>query len=150
MNFGSLLSIIIFCAGATFTLLDVGSDALLASEYWYHSDKNHADERGWTTNKLHYETNFIFACLTTAWFALGGFFQACWVIYLFIGSDSRLDVLPKRLQILLVVSTTVLMGPVVINIYGAYFVYHNANSGLLQEKINRYLLVAYLICRSIG
>ena len=38
MNFGVLLSIITFCAGAAFTLVDIGSDSALAFEYWNNSD----------------------------------------------------------------------------------------------------------------
>ena len=38
MKFGALLAIITFCAGAAFTLVDIGSDSALAFEYWKSSD----------------------------------------------------------------------------------------------------------------
>ena len=139
MSFGTILTIIRFCAGAIFSLIDIGGDALLAYNYWKYSNNATADkETEITPNGLPIESNLILAGMTTAWIVLGGFFQACYCVYLFVRRDPRLGILAKPIKILLLASTTVLMRPVVINIFGAYFVFRNTNADNLQEEIERY------------
>ena len=128
MNCRSLLVIIILSAGATFTLMDVGSSAWFAYKFgsMYAMEKKNSGEIDWVTNKLVHYTLLILSlnCLLSARLQSAWFPQASYIVYLFfIGLDSPLNVLPKRHQMLLLVSTTILMGHVVINIYGAYFVY---------------------------
>ena len=149
MIFGLLLTIIRFCAGAIFSLIDIGGDALLAYNYWKYSNNATADkETELTPNGLPFGSNLILAGVTTAWIVLGGFFQACYCVYLFARRDPRLRILAKPIQILLLASTTVLIGPVVINTFGAYFVYRR-NAGNLQEEIERYGFDNKLSCLSI-
>ena len=68
MIFGLLLTIIRFCAGAIFSLIDIGGDALLAYNYWKYSNNATADkETEITPNGLPIESNLILAGITTAW-----------------------------------------------------------------------------------
>ena len=139
MIFGTILTIIRFCAGAIFSLIDIGGDALLAYNYWKYSNNATADnETENTANGLPFESNLMLAGMTTGWIVLGGFFQTCYCVHLFVRRDPRLGILAIPIQILLLTSTTVLMGPVVINIFGAFFVFRNRNADNLQEEIERY------------
>ena len=139
MEFATLVAILTFCAGAAFTLIDIGSDGLLAYEYWNNSyvvrDYVRAEH---ATNGLYSTHNSLFAILTTFWIGLGGIAQAVVVVYFFVRHDDRLNVLPKSIRIILLLSTPILMGPVVVNLYGASFVFRNANDAQLQENIQRY------------
>ena len=121
MKFGALLAIITFCAGAAFTLVDIGSDSVLALKYWNSSAGD----------------NPIFAVLTATWIGLGGVSQLILVIIFLLRRDDRLDLLPKVTRIGLLLATTVLMGPVVINLYGAIYVFRNRNKEHVLESVKR-------------
>ena len=84
--------------------------------------------------------NSIFAILTTAWIGLGGVSQLILFIYLLFRQDDRINILPKWTQIGLLFATTILMGPVLINLYGAFYVFQNRNKEHNQESVKRYLV----------
>ena len=132
MKFGTLLVIITFCAGAAFTLVDIGSDSALAVKYW--------NGRNSALGDYHY------AILTTTWIGLGGVSQLILVIYWLFRRVDRLDILPKVTRIGLFLATTVLMGPVVINLYGALYVFRNRNKEHVQESVKRYICSLLFRC----
>ena len=79
----------------------------------------------------------VFAILTTTWIAAGGLFQFLIVLYLFRRQDSPLHVLPKRMRILLLVVSPILLGPVVVYVFGVVFVVKNIKNKSVHEDIQR-------------
>ena len=140
MKIGVLLAVLFFSAGATFTLLDIGTDCALAFQYWNQSYilRPNINPHEETTNWLLPEDNDVFAMLTTTWVVLGGVAQAIIVHRFWKRHDRRLDILPKSIQIALLISTAFLLGPVVVDIYGAYYVLKNSNDERIQVSIDRY------------
>ena len=96
MKFGTLTAILTFCAGATFTLVDIGTDVALAYEYWNGSYFVRpyllCNE---TSNGLCPVHNSPYAILTTVWIGLGGSIQFLLVAYFLQRGDDRLDWLPE-------------------------------------------------------
>ena len=182
MEFEILATILIFCAAAAFTLVDVGSDGMLIDEYrnkylnppvvynasrWiYRRDINtsywrndpqqtylnppvYFNECSTTPFKndteLHYIScqyadpyfQFLFLCLTTSWVALGGLCQFSIVVSLFVRRHPSLELFGKPAQILLLCSSAILMGPVFVGVYGAVFVFINANKVNIKEDIEK-------------
>ena len=78
-----------------------------------------------------------FAILTTSWIAAGGLFQFLIVVFLFYRRDSRLQVLPKCICILLLIASPVLLGPVVVYVFGVFFVIKNIETTLIGKDIQR-------------
>ena len=78
-----------------------------------------------------------FAIFTTSWILAGGLFQFFVVLYLFYRRDSRLQVLPKWIRILLLIVSPILLGPVVVYVFGVFFVMKNTRIGSIQEDIQR-------------
>ena len=68
---------------------------------------------------------------------LGGVCQVFLVIYLRCRRDFRLISLPPPIQILLLFLTPILLGPVVVNLYGAYFVFRQKNIHSIEEDVTR-------------
>ena len=139
MKFGTLLAIFTFCAGAAFTLVDIGSDISLAYEYWDNSQY----VREWlesteTSNGKDSWENTIFAFITAVWIGLGGVFQFLLVAYLLCRGDNRLTVLPTSVQILLLLCSPILLGPVVVSLYGAVFVIRNDDNIETKNDILRF------------
>ena len=139
MKLGTLIAILTFCAGAAFTLVDIGSDAALAYEYWNNSDS----VRGWlysnqTSNSLSSAYNFVFAFYTTVWLALGGLVQFILVARSLYRRDVRLDCLPKTVKILLLLSSPFLMAPVIVNAHGVISVIRNSEDDRTQDSVLRY------------
>ena len=79
----------------------------------------------------------VFAILTTTWIAAGGLFQFFIVLYLFRRRDSPLQVLPKWMRILLHVASLILLGPVVVYVFGVFFVMKNIKRKSIHEDIQR-------------
>ena len=79
-----------------------------------------------------------FAILTTSWIVLGGIAQIILVVYLSVCHNDCLNILPKWMQMALLLSTTILMGPVVLNLYGAFYVFRNESHNQIQDSIQRY------------
>ena len=96
MKFGTLTAILTFCAGATFTLVDIGTDVALAYEYWNGSYFVRpyllCNE---TSNGLCPVHNSPYAILTTVWIGLGGSIQFLLVAYFLRRGDDRLYWLPE-------------------------------------------------------
>ena len=120
MKFGTMLAVLTFCAGATFTLVDIGADTFLAFEYWNISCNFNSKVEGWPSNGIRPFHNGIFAKWTTFWIGLGGIAQTFLVARFLFRGDDRLIWLPKSIRILLLLSSPVLLGPVIINVFGAF------------------------------
>ena len=140
MDFSTLMIFSSFCVGAVTTLVDIGTDALLVKEYFngIHIDNREAKYNE-TSNGLAGEDNQFFGVFSSTWMALGGLGQACVVLYLLIRGDERLHALPKPLRFLLLPTSLILMGPVVINVFAAFFVIRHVGEIQLREKTERYL-----------
>ena len=151
MDFSTLTMIVSFCLGAIFTLVDIGTDALLVKEYYSGIYVDNHREAKWneTSNGLAGEDNIRFASLSLIWMALGGFGQACVVLYLLFRGDERLHVLPKPLRILLLPTSLILMGPAVINIFATFYVIRHVGQLQLREKTERYVCVCVLLCMCV-
>ena len=134
------MAILTFCAGATFTMVDIGTDISLAHEYW----NNSGIVRDWlnedkTSNGLGPFQNSIFAIPTTVWILLGGLIQFLLVAFFLHRGDDRLKWLPKSIRILLLLCSPILLGPVVVNAYGVFFVVCNADNDEIQNDILRFV-----------
>ena len=123
MKFGKLIAILMFCAGAAFTLLDIGTDVSLAyeytHEYWNDITIILPDL------EVALSVSSFFSILTTMWIGLGGMFQFGVVARFLFRGDARLNWLPKSIRVLLLFCSPILLGPVVLNLYGAVFVMRN-------------------------
>ena len=140
MKIRVLLAILTFCAGAAFTLVDIGTDFALAFEYWSNSKILHPEYRNYadTTNDLQPHHNSVFAVLTTTWIGLGGVAQVIIVLYFSIRHDDRLEILPKWVRNAFLNWTAFLLGPVLVDAFGAYYVFQNASDERIQDIIERY------------
>ena len=79
----------------------------------------------------------IFAILTTTWIAAGGLFQFFIVLFLFCCRDSRPQILPKWIRILLLIASPVLLGPFVVHVFGVFFVMKNIKNRSIEMNIQR-------------
>ena len=138
MKIVTLITVLTFCAGAIFTFIDIGTDFSLAYEYWNNSHVvrgrlGHTS----TSNGLNNVDNFTFGVLTTVSIALGGLIQFLVAAFLLLRDDNRLKWLPKPTQILLLLSSPILMAPIVVNLFGVIFVVRNADDDQIQDSILR-------------
>ena len=115
MEFKKLLGMGMFLSAAAFTCTDVGTDGLLAGEYG-NSDKL---------------DDWAFFILTVVWIALGGILQSVIVISFLCKRHTCLDPLSNSLRVLLLLSAPFLMGPVVVNVFGAYLVFQNIDDDVI-------------------
>ena len=144
MKFGAIFSIVMFCAGAAFTLVDIGTDISLAYEYWNNSYIINGNEYEYVEFEGEYDYYSLsdrdystYSILTTVWIALGGLIQFLLMVNFLCRDDGILNCLPKSIQILLLFCSPILMAPVVVNLYATFFVFHNANDASLQDAILR-------------
>ena len=146
MKFGTLIAILTFSAGAAFTLIDIGFDMKLATEYWnskgifgcFWNCTNSVCNQICMTEP---EDVFLFFILTTVWIVLGGLVQSFLVArYLFRG-DARLIWLPKSIRVLLLICAPILMAPVIVNVYGVFFVTRHADEDRIQDDVLRFEIV---------
>ena len=123
-----------FCFGAAFTIVDIGSDIALAVEYW-----NYSKTGSWSPleNNMNFENNTIFAGLTTGWIVLSAVCQFFLVIYLKCRQDPRLIFLPPLVQFLLFLWTPICLGPVVIYLHGASLLICRRNIVSIQKDVTR-------------
>lgn len=114
MKVGEALTLLTFCAGAVFTLVDIGIDTSLVFEYAnnrYVSTANlrlpiyleHTWDRAylatsgyqWNFHALRTDTlgrfSFLYMILTASWIVLGGLFQTATIIYILIKKDPRVS-----------------------------------------------------------
>ena len=185
MEFRTLIALIMFCGGAAFTMVDIGTDVALAYEYWndshfvrgrmnvtnYTTLSNGMAEyeywngsdlvsgwlnetqipNGWgwlqtklTSNGMDPRANSGFAIGTTVWIALGGLIQFILATRLLCKNEAHLNLLPKSIQILLLLCSPILLGPVVVNIYGAVFIIQNAGDVGIGNHIQRFVRILYV------
>ena len=145
MEFQILLTILLFCAAAVFTAIDVGVDSLLVKEHHDRflnetGDPNSFDpELSWTEVILRVDPQIylLYERLTILWIASGGCVQFAVVVFLLIRRDPSLDLMPKPIRIVLLAMAAILMGPVVVNLYAALFVLRNAKSDNIQADISK-------------
>ena len=135
MKFGKLIAILTFCAGAAFTLLDIGTDVSLAYEYYNYSYFVRGNTR--TSHVLDGALSLL-AVLTTMWIGLGGLFQFGLVARFLCRGDDRLTWLPKSIRVLLLSCSLILLGPVVVSLYGAVFVIRNDDNIETKDDILRF------------
>ena len=135
MKFGKLIAILTFCAGAAFTLLDIGTDVSLAYEYYNYSYFVRGNTG--TSHDLDGALS-LFAILTTIWIGLGGLFQFGLVTRSLCRGDDRLNWLPKSIRVLLLLCSPILLGPVVVSLYGAVFVIRNDDNIETKNDILRF------------
>ena len=139
MKFGTLMAILTFCAGATFTCVDIGADILLAYEYWNNSEFVQGDLHAInTSNGMHASNNSGLSIATTIWITLGGLIQFVLVAYFLCRGDERLTWLPKSIRVLLLLCSPILLGPVVVSLYGAVFVIRNDDNIETKNDILRF------------
>ena len=81
--------------------------------------------------------NRFFAILTSSWIAAGGFFQFLTVVFLIYRGHAHLNILPKSIQILLLVASPILLGPFVVYVFGIVVIVESKDR-LLQQNIRRY------------
>ena len=124
-----------FCISAGFTLVDIGTDTKLAHEYW---DKSNTGIYNVTSSPLDPTTSAVYGLLTTTWIALGGLIQFLLIAFFLHRGDDRLKWLPKSIRILLLLCSPILLGPVVVNAYGAFFVLRHADNDEIQNDILRF------------
>ena len=79
----------------------------------------------------------LFAILTTTWIAAGGLFQFFIVLFLFCCRDSRPQILPKWIRILLLIASPILLGPFVVHVFGVFFVMKNIKNRSIEMNIQR-------------
>ena len=85
------IAVLMFCVGAAFTLLDIGSDLALAMEYYQNSYFIHSPPTlNQTTNGLRRRFSGRFAMLTTIWIALSGMCQVIFVLYFMVCYDKHI------------------------------------------------------------
>ena len=82
----------------------------------------------------------LFAILTTCWIFTGGLAQFCIILYLMsCRKDSqRLSILPKPIQIILLMASPILLGPVVVHVYGIYVIlFKKVEDDTIQLDVKR-------------
>ena len=146
MELKTLIVLLTFCAGAIFTLVDIGGDLALAHEYWSYCNEtliypHEQSKTNETSNELSNGLGGVWSCLfafpTTLWIALCGIVQFFIVARCVYRGDARLKVLPKPIRILLLCSSLILLGPVVVNVFGAALVLQNGNDDQRAEDMVR-------------
>ena len=73
--------------------------------------------------------------LTLLWILAGGLSQAAFTILLIIRGDSRLSLLTRPFQLLLLLMAPALMGPVIVNLYSAIYVFRYSKKENIKEDI---------------
>ena len=155
MEFRLVLAFLLFCAAAVYTVTDVGVDLLLVNEYHERLSEEIANNRsyannnhscvvdpniGWLQGIWTYDQQILlllFKRLTILWIASGGVLQTVIVIFLAFRHDPNLCALPKSVRVMTLISAPFLMGPVVVNVYAATYVFCNAEKNCLRAKIDR-------------
>ena len=132
MKFQTLAAILTFCGGATFTLVDIGTDVSLALEYWNSSNYVDGSSSRVSTN------NNAFALFTTMWIGLGGLVQSLLVLCFLCCGNARLKWLPNSIKVCLFLFSPILLAPVIANLYGAIYIISNPSKEGIQEDINRF------------
>ena len=143
MEFVIRLAIFSFIAAAVFTIIDVGTDGLLVNEY---NDRflnaSETGEPNWNNPDIFYirrhaepELYLVFKYLTMGCILSGGCVQFAVVIYLFVRADPNLQLLPKPLRVLLLLTALILMAPVLVNFYAAFYVFRNAEDDNIKSHI---------------
>ena len=141
MEFVIRLAIFSFCAAAVFTIIDVGTDGLLVNEY---NDRflnaSETGEPNWNkadniVGNAEPELYLVFKYLTMGCILSGGCVQVAVVIYLFVRADPNLQLLPKPLRVLLLLTAPILMAPVLVNFYAAFYVFRNAEDDNIKSHI---------------
>ena len=112
MEFIRWFTIASFIAGAIFVMTDILTDSSLVYKYIYDSP--------WEIVSAYK----LFAILTGTWVALGGSFQTGVAVLLSCKGepDGPFKSMPITVRILVLVTSPILLSPVVLNVYGAYFV----------------------------
>ena len=82
------------------------------------------------------ESYYGFAILTTSWILGGGLLQFCIVLFLLCCHRSEIQDLPKSLQILLLLTSPILLAPVIVYLYGLYIV-ARAKDKPMQDDVIR-------------
>ena len=141
MKFGTLLAVLTFCIGAAFTLFDIGTDASLAYVYWNGSYEVHGLS---TINGIGSHINSLFAYPTTIWIVLGGLSQFILIAYYLHRGDNRLSWLPKSIRYLLLPCSAILLGPVIVNLYGAFYDLSYADKSSFNDDILRLVILTFL------
>ena len=138
MEFSRLMKILLFLVAAGFTCMDISLDAALAVKYKQNASK--IENEGTpsveifgpvTTNNI----DLIFFVLTTTWILLGGFVQAIVTIVKLCKRDPIVNLIPKRVQVLMMITAPILMAPVIVNLFGAYVVFRNQENA--EEDVMR-------------
>ena len=83
------------------------------------------------------DLNLHFAILTTGWIAAGGLFQFFIIFHLFRRQDFRLGILPKSVQIILLLASPILLGPVIVYMYGIIFLLSGKKDQPFQQGVKR-------------
>ena len=144
MEFQSLFALLTFCTGVIFTSVDIGSDVALAQEYWsncFKNDSNKTIDNNTAydpSNRLDAGDNCVFTMPTTLWIALCGIVQFFIIARCLYRGDARVKVLPKPIRALLLCSSLILLGPIVLNVFGAALVLQHTNDDRRTEDIVRY------------
>ena len=144
MEFAIVLTILLLCVSAVLTINDVGVDTLLVKEY-HDRFLNQTATKPFDANYTWFEVIYyvdpqiylLFKYLTVLWIASGGTIQSVVIIFLLIRQDPNIQLLPKPVRILVLVTAPLLMGPVVVNLYAAGFVFHNANKDNIQADVTK-------------
>ena len=124
MALQKVIIILGFCLGAVFTMVDITSDGKLAYEF-INNGSRLSNNSMWTQIQIQ---QFFFGALTLIWIGLGGICQAVYIIYLLVVKDSRLHDFPSWIRCILLLSSMVLLGPVVVYVFGAITVLRSANN----------------------
>ena len=133
------------------------SNGLAEYEYWNGGDLVHgwlnetqiSNGRGWlvtklTSNGIGPGGNSFLAILTTLWIALGGLIQFIFAARLLYQNKDRLNFLSKSIRVLLLFCSPILLGPVIVNVYGAIFVIQNAGDNGVWNDIQRFVKILYV------
>ena len=109
-----------YIIGAIFVLMDISSDTILFMGYI----NNH---------RFPFP---IFAIFTGIWIGLGAILQCGVALFLAIrgGPNGLFKSLPPRIRIFILVTSPLLISPVVLNIYGAYLVIRHGITNITMEK----------------
>ena len=107
MEFQILLTIVLFCAAAIFTAVDVGVDALLVKEHHDRFLNETTDPDSFNPNlswtevilRVDPQIYLLYEQLTILWIASGGCVQFAVVLFLLIRRDPNLDPMPKLCRI---------------------------------------------------
>ena len=126
-----------------FTLVDIFTDISFAVQYLAIS-RSHIVKRlngryGYYRGEYFDSQSLdIYAIFTTVWIALGlgGLAQFSLVANFLVGC--RLNKLPNSIRCILLLCSLFLLGPVVINVFGAIFVIRNADEVGIWDDVQRF------------